>query len=132
MANPRATVRYDEIGTLDVTFKTDNTITYDRTKPGGSDQVGLAVTLAADDTAGLIGDGEQLLGILQRVEADGKALVRIRGYAYAKAGTGATLTLGGGIVGALLSTAEGYIKTGTGRGFIQNNDDTTKVLIYLF
>jgi hypothetical protein len=143
MANPRNIVAYDGIRNPadTVTYKTDgSTIVYSETAENGSAQVGLAVTLSAADTVGLVGDGEFVLGKLILVEADNKATVQVGGYMTLPAGTAATLTRGKAIVGDLLVAEEGYIRevaTGTAaelgvcRGFIQNAADTTAVIVRL-
>jgi len=132
---------HDRIGARDVAYKIDNsTILYDITKVNGSNQVGLAVTFSTDDTVKLAADGEFVLGKLIKVEADLTCVVQESGHMKLPAGTGATLTIGKMIVGALLSAAPGFIRevaTGTpaelgrSRGFIHNNDDTANVGVYL-
>src|SRR5690349_16278938 len=144
MADPRNKVEFKglvPIGDGDLTFKTDNsTILYDDDEPGGSVSVGLAVTMSADDTVALAADGDAVIGQLLKVEADNKATVRVKGCVELPAGTGATLTRGSAIVGALLSSAKGYIRSaasGTAaelvkaRGMIYRNADTTKVVVHL-
>lgn len=141
MSDPRKTVLNDGVEGPNRTRKIDNsTITYDKTKAGGSAQVGLAVTLSADDTVALAADGDAVLGELLLVEADNFCTVRENGPVKLPAGTGASLTLGKKIVGALLSSAKGYIRevaTGTAaelgkaRGYITNNDDTAAVVVEL-
>lgn len=141
MANPMDRLGYEEIAALTVTYAHNNTIVYDDQEDGGSAQVGLAVTLSADDEAGLVGDGEAVLGKLILVEDDGYCTVQVGGYMTLPGGSGATLTLGKKIVGDLgAASAEGYIRevaTGTAaelgvaRGFIQNNDDTAAVIVFL-
>ncbi len=124
------------------TYKIDNsTITYDATKAGGSAQVGLAVTLSADDTVALTADGNGVLGKLILVESDGKCNVMTEGTMTLPGGDSATLTLMGKIVGALgAASAKGYIRSaasGTAaelvlaRGRIENNDTTTAVVVTL-
>lgn len=143
MANPRAAVDFTDVNPGNVwTYKIDgSTVTFDSTKVNGSAQAGLAVTLSADDTVGLVGDGEFVLGKLLRVEADGFAAVQVAGFCRLPGGASAALTLGSRIVGDLgASSAEGYIQAAASataahhvvsRGFIQNNDDTTDVLVFL-
>lgn len=144
MSDPRNDVRFDGIGYMAETYKIDNsTITYDETEVGGSAEVDYAVTLSADSTVALVGDGELVLGKLIKVESDGKAVVQTCGYMTLPAGTGATLTLGEKIVGDLGGgggTDKGYIRavaTGTAaelghaRGAIINNDTTTAVVVQL-
>lgn len=116
MSDPREDVVFDEIGALRVTYAHDNTIVYDATKTGGSEQVGLAVTLESNKTVSLVGDGESVEGKLILVEPGGFCVVQTRGYMKLKRGSSATLTPGKKIVGDLLSAAEGYIRdvaTGT-------------------
>lgn len=145
MADPRDRVEFRGIvseGDGDLTFKTDNsTITYDATQAGGSAQVGLAVTLSADDTVALAADGDAVVGQLLRVQKDNKATVRTRGCVELPGGASATLTRGATIVGALgPSSARGYIRSaasGTAaelvkaRGQIYRNADPTKVVVHL-
>ncbi len=141
MANPMDRIGYADIDLLTVTFEYDNTIIYDDEEDGGSAQIGLAVTLTADDTAGLAGDGDAILGQLVVVSDDGYCTVAIGGFVDLPAGNGAALTLMKKIVGAVnASSAKGYIRemnTGTAaengksRGFIVNNDDTAHVWVYL-
>lgn len=138
MANPRNIVRYDDQHFVSDKFKHDGTIVFNELLSGGSAQVGLAVTLTADDTVGLTQDGNMVLGVIILVEGDGKCAVQIGGNMKIPRGTGATVTRGEKIVGALGPTsARGYVRavaTGTAaelghaRGYIQanagaNNDD---------
>jgi hypothetical protein len=142
MADPRATVFHEGNDGHWETYHIDNsTITYDADEPGGSAQVGLAVTLSTDDTVGLVGDGELVLGKLVSVSADGFCSVQDGGYMELPGGDGATLTLGEAIVGDLgTAAAEGYIRavaTGTAaelghaRGMIINNNTATAVVVKL-
>lgn len=116
MADPREDVVFDEIGAQRVTYAHDDTIVYDATKVGGSEQVGLAVTLESNKTVSLVGDGESVEGRLITVEPGGFCVVQVHGYMKLPRGTSATLTAGKKIVGDLLVSAEGYIRdvaTGT-------------------
>lgn len=142
MADPRKTVSFTRIGACDATYKIDNsTITYDVTKAGGSAQVGLAVTLSADDTVALTADADAVLGKLIKVEADGYCTVQEAGHLDLPAGNGASVTRGKSIVGALgASSAKGYIREvntaqaaelGKARGFIHNNATSTAIGVYL-
>jgi hypothetical protein len=141
MADPRAVIDYGEMhaeytpSTIDA-----STITYDATLARGSAMVDLAVELVDDRTVALAEDGKAVYGRLQSVEADGFCSVQTGGYTKLPAGTGASLTFGKAIVGALLSSARGYIRevaTGTAgelglcRGRIVDNDDTTAVIVDL-
>lgn len=111
MADPRDGVVFDGIGYEAETFSHDGTIVYDATKANGSAQVGLAVTLAAAKTAGLVGDGEFVLGKLIKVELGGKCVVQTGGHMELPGGDGASLTPGKKIVGDLgVGSAEGYVR----------------------
>ena len=95
------------------TYKIDNsTIVFDRTKVGGSAQVGLAVTFSAADTVALTADADEVVGKLIKVESDKKATVMTEGTMELPGGESATLTLGTKIVGDLgASSAKGYIRS---------------------
>ena len=142
MGDPRKTVAYGEIGALRVTYKHDNTIVYDKTKAGGSAQVGLAVTLVgeADDVVSLVGNAEHVEGKLIEVYADGFCSVQVGGYMELPGGDSAKHTQGAKIMGDLgHDNAEGYIQAISadaagavvGRGTIVNAGTTTAVVVRL-
>lgn len=142
MSNQRDTVEFDGQGGVYMTFIIDNsTITYSATTAYGSAQVGKAVALSAANTIELVGDGEEVVGRLDSVDANLKARVQIAGAMKLPGGDGASLTLGKKIVGDLgASSAEGYIRevaTGTAaelgvaRGMILDAGTTTAVEVYL-
>lgn len=141
MADPRADIGWTGIGAEFAPYKIDNsTITYDATQPRGTAQAGLAVTLSAAKTVALAADGQRVIGKLISVESDNLATVQIGGFMTLPAGTGAALTLGKAIVGALLSTAKGYIReaaSGTAAelvlcgGVIEDAGATSAVWVYL-
>ena len=137
MADPREAVIVDGIGYKAFTYVHDDTIVYDSAVLGGSAQVGLAVTLEDDKQVSLVGDGEQVEGLLVKVEPGGIAVVQTGGVAVFQGGSGATLTPGTKIVGALgVSSAEGYIKNVTtqhtvSRGTIIDAADPTEVRVRL-
>lgn len=119
----------------------DSTITYDATKANGSAQIGLAVTFSAADTVALAADANAVIGKLIKVEADNKATVQTDGTMTLAGGTGATLTLGTPIVGALgADNAKGYIRSAASaqaaellvaRGRIENSGTATAVIVTL-
>lgn len=141
MADPRNTVKLEGIREERATYLIDgDTITFSATAVRGSASVDLAVTLSADKTVALTADGQFVLGKLIAVESDGKAIVADEGYVTLPAGTGASVTLGKKIVGALLSSAKGYVREvatataaelGVCRGAIIENDTTTALVIKL-
>lgn len=111
MADPRDNVTFDGIGYKAVTFKHDGTIVFDQNKVNGSAQVGLAVTLTANRTVSLVGDGEFVLGKLIQVEPGGKCVVQICGFMTLPGGAGASLTIGKKVVGDLgPDNAKGYVR----------------------
>lgn len=116
MANPRAVVDYMGIGFRAITMVADgSTIIYDSTKAGGSAAVGLAVQATGNNTAALTTDASEVIGRLERVEADGMCVVQIHGGCELPAGASATVTAGTKIVGALgASSAPGYIRNVAG------------------
>lgn len=141
MADPRKTVDYEGIGFGAETFNIDNsTITYSATDAGGAaaTMIGKAVTLSADRTVALCGDGDAVLGKLLLVEPDDKCTVQTRGYTTLPGGASATLTRGVGIVGALgASSAKGYVRAAAGgtaaetvkeKGRIIDDDATNPVV----
>lgn len=140
MADPRKAVVWSAVGDY-ITVKADgSTITYSATAAYGCADVGKAVTLSTDDTAALAGDGEAVLGRLEKVGPDGYCTVKWRGDVKLPAGTSATIDLGSRIVGDLLVSAKGYIQSaasGTAahhvvsRGLIVNNNDTDNVVVLL-
>lgn len=140
MADPRKVVVWSAVGDY-VTVKADgSTIVYSATEPYGSTAVGKAVTPSAADTVALAGDGEPILGRLEKVGPDGYCTVKWRGDVKLPGGTGATLTLGSQIVGDLLGSDKGYIRSaasGTAgelilcRGFIVNAANTSAVDVLL-
>lgn len=140
MAIPQNRIGYADIDALTVTFMYDGSIVFNDAEDGGSAQVGLAVTMTDDDTVGLVGDGEFVLGELIKVNDDGYCTVHMAGFVRLPAGTGASLTLGKKIVGDLLVAAKGYIQemntgtaghNGVSRGAIVNKDDVNNVWVYL-
>ena len=139
MADPREDVRFEGIGYEALTFQHDDTIVYDKDEVGGSEQVGLAVTIESDDTVSLVGDGELVAGKLVKVEPGGIAVVQTGGIMTLPGGDGAALTIGAKIVGDLgAASAEGYVQAAASataahhvvsRGTIINNDTTTAVVV---
>ena len=140
MANPRDQVKFDGIGGEYATYEIDDsTITYSSSETRGSAAVDKAVTLSGNATVALAGDGEDVIGKLIKVEADGKANVQVGGYMKLPGGEGATLTLGAGIVGDLGPlSAKGYIRAAASAtaaellvasGKIHDASDTTAVVV---
>lgn len=143
MANPRNDVRFKNIRVKRETYKYDNTIVYNAALPGNSAQAGLAVTQIGEaaKTVSLVAAGELVAGRLELVEADGNCVVTVMGNVELPAGTGAVLTPGAKIVGALLGAAEGYIDSAAAvataasaqaaRGRIIDATTTTAVVVAL-
>lgn len=142
MSNPRDTVEFDGQGELPLTFTIDNsTITYSATAERGTAQRDLAVKLVSANTIALTTDGSHVLGRLDSVDANLKARVQTKGTMRLPGGSGATLTVGKKIVGALgAASAAGYIREvatataaelGLARGLIIDAGTTTAVEVLL-
>lgn len=137
MADPREAVSFIGIGYTAYTYPHDNTIVYDAEEEGGSEQVGLAVTLESNGTVSLVGSGEQVEGKLVKVEPGGFCVVQTGGVVTLPGGDGATLTAGLKIVGDLgAASAEGYIQNVStehtlSRGTIIDASDATAVVVRL-
>ena len=141
MSDPRNAVSFEGIGFEAETFVHDATIVYNSALAGGSAQVGLAVTNEGSQTVSLVGDGENILGKLIKVEQDGKCVVQTGGFVTLPGGDGATLTEGTKIVGDLgVGSAEGYIRSvatataaelGVARGQIIDSSTATAVVVRL-
>lgn len=108
MANPRKLVRFDEIHVQRATFLAGSGLTYDATKPNGTDLVGAPVKVTADDTVGVCANGDKPFGFLDRIEADGTVSVSWHGFIEAKG----TATVGGDV----LANTGNIVKAGAGSG----------------
>lgn len=138
----RHDVAFDGILSEYVTYLIDGvTITYDANQAGGSAAVGRAVMVSGNRTVALADDNARIKGKLIKVERDGKATVQVAGYMNLPGGTGATLTPGAAVVGALGSgNARGYVKAAdaatlaqvaAARGQIVDSSDPANVWIEL-
>lgn len=105
-------IDFNGIGEQRVTVEIDNsTITYEKDESQGTSYAGRAVTMAANKTIALADDGEAVVGRLITVQVDNKATMQFGGFMSLPKGQGATLTLGGPIVGALgAGGAKGYVR----------------------
>lgn len=104
-------IDYDSISGPTAPFEIDDsTITYDADEEGGSAQVGLVVKVTSSKTIALPSSGEGFLGVLEIVEADGAATVRVRGFSRAMKGDG-TLTAGTKLVADVRGAAKGYVRS---------------------
>lgn len=141
MADPRKRVTYDDIEPQYMTFAIDDsTVTFDKTKVGGSSQVGLAVNLSTHGTVQLADDAQAVLGVLIQVDGDKYATVQTGGICSFKGGASATLTVGTPIYGDQgAASAKGYIQTcptstaaaPLGRGMIIDSSTTTDVKVLM-
>lgn len=141
MADPRAANSFllgpkpHEIAT----FAHDNTIVYDADVADGSAQVGFAVSIESNNVVTLAGSGENVLGKLLSVDADGFCSVQHAGFMTLPGGASATLTAGLKIVGDLggvSTTDEGYIQAVStedtvSRGMIIDSSTATAVVVKL-
>lgn len=137
MADPREAVNREGIGFFSETWNHDDTIVYDAETEGGSEQVGLAVTVESSGVCSLVGSGENVLGKLIKVEPGGIAVVQTGGIVTLPGGDSATLTAGLKIVGDLgAASAEGYIQAVStedtvSRGIIEDSSVPTAVVVRL-
>lgn len=143
MSNPRKTLDYRDIGAPSklLPFTAGSDVTFDRTLPGGSAQVGLCVKISASKTVALVGDGEGIAGTIDHVEPDGTVVVHLGPVISVPGGTGATLTPGSRIVGDLgPSNAKGYARSvaaatlaevAVARGEILDATDTDAVQVWM-
>ena len=129
MSDPRNTVKFKGARSERETFIIDNsTITYDATKVGGSAVVGRAVTLSGNGTVALAADGDSILGRLEQVYVDLKAVVTTDGYVELPAGQSATVTAGKKIVGALgASSAKGFIRNVVSAGASPSQTEVNEI-----
>jgi hypothetical protein len=117
MANPRNTISFEGLNGPEMTFLIDGvTIVADTTgtvaRGAAATMLDKAVSLSTHKTVQLASDGDAIIGRLERVEADGKAVVRTWGMCSLPGGASATLTPGTTIVGALgAASAKGYIRS---------------------
>lgn len=140
MADPRAANSFN-LGPHDhqvATFVHDSTIVYDADEEGGSAQVGLAVSIESSNVVTLAGSGENVLGKLLSVDADGFCSVQHSGFMTLPGGASATLTAGLKIVGDLGGggSDEGYIQAVStedtvSRGMIIDSSTATAVVVLL-
>ena len=111
MTDPRAITMLPGVQEGFATFEYDTSSVYNVTLPGGSAQIGLAVSLTGNATVGLAVDGSQVEGVLVKVADDGFCTVQNLGFCVMPAGNAASLTVGKRIVGAVnASSAGGYIR----------------------
>ena len=143
MPNPRKAIDYRDMGAPSklLPFMAGSDITFDRTLPGGSAQVGLCVKISASKTVVLVGDGESIAGTIDHVEPDSTVVVHLGPVISVPGGTGATLTPGSKIVGDLgPSNAKGYARSvaaatlaevAVARGEILDATDTNAVQVWM-
>jgi hypothetical protein len=117
-----------------VTFFHDGSITYDITLVGGAAEVGQVVTVTADDTVGLITNGDPFLGLLILVEADGKCTVQLNGMMDVPT-DGDPITFNSRVVGGTTNGTIRAATTGdeiTGQGVVINDSvgtNTVRILV---
>lgn len=134
MANPRLAVDFEGIDGHYTGYLIDGaTITWSAIAPRGSVVVDRAVALSGPGAVKLAGDGDRVIGRLERVESDGVATVQDGGHTILPAGTAAAITNGLDLVGALLVAAPGYVKEvaagGVNAGGHQIIDNTTSTAV---
>lgn len=112
MADGRAVFATNEIDYEGVSFQFGSTILFNALQSNGSASAGLAVTMSGDGIVDLCADADSVVGKLRKVEADGWCTVQVDGGVTLPGGSGATLTAGTKICGALgAASARGYIRS---------------------
>lgn len=81
---------------------------FDNTVPGGTPDVGKAVTMDSDGKVDIATTGEEIFGKLEKLESDGLAVIVDDGFIDFDILAGQTITYGSGLVGGALGT----VKTG--------------------
>lgn len=103
MANPRMIHEFDEAFVKRLTFATASGLNYEADKPYGTANRHAPVKVTANKTVGLCADGDKPYGSLERIEADGSAVVAFLGtvtYAGSATAGGAVVADGSGGVRA--------------------------------
>jgi len=117
MANPRHTYELDELFVKRVTMAADSSLPFSRTAPYGTTSRFAPVKITGNKTVGLCADGDVPFGALERIEADGSAVVAWMGsvtYAgSATAGDPVVANGSGGVRAAVAGTDEGKGVAGT-------------------
>jgi hypothetical protein len=141
VANPRAVVDTEGIGSRRITQIADGSIVFNAALANGSAQAGLAVQQTGNNTVGLTLDATEVIGRLERVHPDGMCVVQVEGGCMLPGGNAATLTAGSQIVGALLPAGQGgggggiraavVAESHNARGRIVNAAVTTAVQVML-
>lgn len=132
MVDSRSDVAFDNIGELRVTYLADSSLPFSRDASGGNVDVGKAVQITAAKTVGLVTAAtHRVHGRLDRVEPDGKAVVKVRGFVPLVAA--GALAAGVQVIGA----AGGNIAAATGGatekpvGEVIDGSDPTRVMVFL-
>ena len=131
-----------EMAQFDARKTGDGAIPYNSSEKNGSASAGerLAVSLNANMEVSLCGDGDAIVGRLEKVDPQSMATVVVHAIRLRyKGGDGATLTRGGGIVGDLGdSDVRGYVRSPAAtvaesiksKGTIIDSDGTNPVLMF--
>jgi hypothetical protein len=119
MADPRKDTRYTGIDSMPLPYKYDGSIVFDRTKPGGSVQSGLAVKITGLNTVGLTTDGSRIEGKIETVESDGFCTVNTQG--------GMSLPAAGAIANEsqLVGAANGQVRAAAAPGGVYAQAEAT-------
>jgi hypothetical protein len=139
MADVRAIVGFNELDAKNLTVKYDGTIIFDPSAynlGNHSAQVGKAVTMASDSTAGLGASGNYPLGKVLAVESDGFMSVQYGGgiaFPY-NPGGGTPPVIGRGVTvdGAGLVITTGGARVATERGIVVALDSVNQLAYVIF
>ena len=143
MPNPRLVYGREGIGYRAATYAIDGvTITFSADQVNGSSVAGRAVGLVAGtaQTVELVAAGQDVLGRLDNVAADGACTVQIEGQCFLPQGNAVTVVRGDKIIGALgAASARGFIGPPSadaagalaGRHRVDDVTTTTAIDVYL-
>lgn len=125
MANPRMINGFKEIHTQRATFSTDDSLSFMRDQPYGTDQHRAPVIITENGTVGLAEEGDIPFGALERIEADGQAVVAYHGMVQfaGTASYGEPVVADGN--GGVTAGADG-----AGRGFAVHTPDDASVIVF--
>ncbi len=113
MANPRMTHEFDELFVKRLTAGTDSSLPFKRDQRHGTDMRHAPVKFTGNRVVGLCEDGDAPVGSLERIEADGSAVVAWLGsVSYKGTATPGQPVVGNGTGGVRAAVAG--TETGTG------------------
>lgn len=124
MANPRQINGFKELHVQRATFSTDDSLEFKRDQPYGTDMHRAPVIVTGNGIVGLAEAGDVPFGALERIEADGQAVVAYHGMVQFR---------GEGTYGQpVVADGNGGVEAGTdgaGRGTAIHRPDSETVIV---